>query len=128
MTLELATIESLDVEIFEFSNRQELILNFKCLSDGVFVKTGLAHLSGMETLLNYSGEDNISDVILKQAKNIDEINKLWKAKNLNSYQELKGQVIVVKMLGNTVQEIDWNPTIEGSIVKHKFEIENKPDM
>jgi hypothetical protein len=120
MNLELAIIESLDVEIFEFSNRQELTLNFKCLSDGVFVRTGLAHLSAMESLLNYSGDDDVSDVILKQTKNIEEINKLWKAKNLNSYRELKGHTIFVKMSGNTVQEIDWNPKIEGGFVIYKF--------
>ena len=121
MNLEIATIENISVFTDCNTKAQGLYAELKLQKDGTVTETKVAVMPTLEGLLNNWDETNINIILDAIKHQILTIQHIWKSKNLNGYKELNGKMVVCKMSDNSVQDIDWNPTIDGLSIRSKFD-------
>ena len=121
MNLEIATIENISVLTDCNTKAPGLYVELKFQKDGTVAETRMAVMPTLESLLNHWDEIVINMVLDNVRHQILTIQHIWKSKNLNGYKELSGKIVVCKMSGNSVKDIDWNPTIDGLSVRSKFD-------
>lgn len=121
MNLEIATIENISVLTDCDTKAQGLYAELKFQKDGTVTETRMAVMPTLESLLNHWDEIGINMVLDNVRHQILTIQHIWKSKNLNGYKDLNGKMVVCKMSGNSVQDIDWNPTIDGLNIRSKFD-------
>ena len=121
MNLEIATIENISVLTDCDTKAQGLYAELKFQKDGTVTETRMAIMPTLESLLNHWDETNINTTFDDIKQQILTIQHIWKSKNLNGYKDLNGKMVVCKMSGNSVQDIDWNPTIDGLSIRSKFD-------
>lgn len=121
MNLEIATIENISVLTDCNTKAQGLYAELKLQKDGTVTETKVAVMPTLEGLLNNWDETNINIILDAIKHQILTIQHIWKSKNLNGYKELNGKMVVCKMSDNSIQDIDWNPTIDGLSIRSKFD-------
>ncbi len=121
MNLEIATIENISVLTDCDTKAQGLYAELKFQKDGTVTETRMAVMPTLESLLNHWDEIGINMLLDTVRHQILTIQHIWKSKNLNGYNDLNGKMVVCKMSGNSFQDIDWNPTIDGLSIQSKFD-------
>lgn len=121
MNLEIATIENISVLTDCVTKAPGLYAKLKFQKDGTVTETRMAVMPTLESLLNHWDEIGINMLLDTVRHQILTIQHIWKSKNLNGYKDLNGKMVVCKMSGNSVQDIDWNPTIDGLSIRSKFD-------
>ena len=121
MNLEIATIENISVLTDCNTKIQGLYAELKLQKDGTVTETRMAAMPTLEGFLNYWDETNINIILDAIKHQILTIQHIWKSKNLNGYKELNGKMVVCKMSDNSIQDVDWNPTIDGLSIRSKFD-------
>ena len=121
MNLEIATIENISVLTDCDTKAQGLYAELKFQKDGTVTETRMVVMPTLENLLNHGDEIGITMVLDNVRHQILTIQHICKSKNLNGYKDLNGKMVVCKMSGNSVKDIDWNPTIDGLSIRSKFD-------
>lgn len=121
MNLEIATIENISVLTDVDTKAQGLYAELKFQKDGTVTETRIVVMPSLQSLLKYWDETNINSTFDDIKQQILTLQHIWKSKNLNGFEELNGKMVVCKMSGNSVKDIDWNPTIDELTIRSKFD-------
>ena len=121
MNLEIATIENISALTDCNTKASGLYAKLKFQKDGTVAETRMVVMPTLESLLNHRDEIGITMVLDNVRHQILTIQHICKSKNLNGYKDLYGKMVVCKMSGNSVKDIDWNPTIDGLSIRSKFD-------
>ena len=127
ITLELATIENISILEDKDTKSNGLYAELKMIQGVYSLETCLCQMPTMESLMTCWDFNQMRSGVEHCLNKIEAVKTLLKTKGLDSYKDLKGTIVVCAMDGNTLKDIDLNPTVDGLTLRSKFDDNSKTE-
>ena len=127
ITLELATIENISILEDKDTKSCGLYAELKMIQGAYSLETCLCQIPTMESLMTAWDFGQMRSGVEKCLDKIATIKTLLKNKQMDSYKDLKGVIVVCAMDGNSLKDIDLNPTVDGLTLRSKFDDKSKTE-